>query len=137
MSMIKKADERAKETRNRVALSSVFDGESSRWGLSYVVCPPAFNTPLYFDMEAVCAVRKYEYHADKWIVIGRMLFSPLMVDSILVDTNPWVYNAEMESIVREYNQSSVSNQQIMKRKIGRNDPCPCGSGKKYKNCHGK
>ena len=23
------------------------------------------------------------------------------------------------------------------KKIGRNDPCPCGSGKKYKNCHGK
>ena len=22
-------------------------------------------------------------------------------------------------------------------KIGRNDPCPCGSGKKYKACHGK
>jgi preprotein translocase subunit SecA len=21
-------------------------------------------------------------------------------------------------------------------KIGRNDPCPCGNGKKYKNCHG-
>ncbi|WP_295148445.1 preprotein translocase subunit SecA [uncultured Peptoniphilus sp.] len=24
-----------------------------------------------------------------------------------------------------------------KEKVGRNDPCPCGSGKKYKNCHGK
>jgi preprotein translocase subunit SecA len=23
------------------------------------------------------------------------------------------------------------------QKIGRNDPCPCGSGKKYKHCHGK
>ncbi|WP_027328671.1 preprotein translocase subunit SecA [Marinimicrobium agarilyticum] len=23
------------------------------------------------------------------------------------------------------------------RKVGRNDPCPCGSGKKYKQCHGK
>lgn len=23
------------------------------------------------------------------------------------------------------------------QKVGRNDPCPCGSGKKYKNCHGK
>ena len=23
------------------------------------------------------------------------------------------------------------------KKIGRNDPCPCGSGKKYKNCHGQ
>ena len=22
-------------------------------------------------------------------------------------------------------------------RIGRNDPCPCGSGKKYKNCHGQ
>jgi len=22
-------------------------------------------------------------------------------------------------------------------KVGRNDPCPCGSGKKYKYCHGK
>ena len=24
----------------------------------------------------------------------------------------------------------------VEKKIGRNDPCPCGSGKKYKNCHG-
>jgi preprotein translocase subunit SecA len=23
------------------------------------------------------------------------------------------------------------------QKIGRNEPCPCGSGKKYKHCHGK
>ncbi|MGB0716251.1 MAG: SEC-C metal-binding domain-containing protein, partial [Phycisphaerae bacterium] len=22
-------------------------------------------------------------------------------------------------------------------KVGRNEPCPCGSGKKYKQCHGK
>ncbi|MGX6570831.1 SEC-C metal-binding domain-containing protein, partial [Cupriavidus necator] len=22
-------------------------------------------------------------------------------------------------------------------KVGRNDPCPCGSGKKFKQCHGK
>jgi preprotein translocase subunit SecA len=22
-------------------------------------------------------------------------------------------------------------------KVGRNDPCPCGSGQKYKQCHGK
>ncbi|WP_071784273.1 SEC-C metal-binding domain-containing protein [Tractidigestivibacter sp.] len=21
--------------------------------------------------------------------------------------------------------------------MGRNDPCPCGSGKKFKNCHGR
>ena len=25
----------------------------------------------------------------------------------------------------------------VEKKVGRNDPCPCGSGKKYKNCHGQ
>src|SRR5690349_9034128 len=30
-----------------------------------------------------------------------------------------------------------SNKQVIKGdKVGRNDPCPCGSGKKYKKCHG-
>ncbi|MCB9647098.1 MAG: SEC-C domain-containing protein [Deltaproteobacteria bacterium] len=24
----------------------------------------------------------------------------------------------------------------VERRVGRNDPCPCGSGKKYKKCHG-
>jgi preprotein translocase subunit SecA len=35
---------------------------------------------------------------------------------------------------------SGSRQQPVRRfgdKIGRNDPCPCGSGKKYKQCHGR
>jgi preprotein translocase subunit SecA len=27
-------------------------------------------------------------------------------------------------------------QRIVYDKVGRNDPCPCGSGKKYKKCHG-
>ncbi|WP_274790366.1 preprotein translocase subunit SecA [Vibrio harveyi] len=33
----------------------------------------------------------------------------------------------------------TSNQPMVReeRKVGRNEPCPCGSGKKYKQCHGK
>ena len=35
-------------------------------------------------------------------------------------------------------QQAPKVQQIISGdKVGRNDPCPCGSGKKYKNCHGK
>ncbi|MFV0448116.1 MAG: preprotein translocase subunit SecA [Vibrio sp.] len=30
-----------------------------------------------------------------------------------------------------------SNEASAERKVGRNEPCPCGSGKKYKQCHGK
>jgi preprotein translocase subunit SecA len=31
---------------------------------------------------------------------------------------------------------SQPNQRRTGEKVGRNDPCPCGSGKKYKKCHG-
>ncbi|MBI2429378.1 MAG: preprotein translocase subunit SecA [Ignavibacteriales bacterium] len=34
-------------------------------------------------------------------------------------------------------QAPVVQQIIAGEKVGRNDPCPCGSGKKYKQCHGK
>ncbi|MDR0805705.1 MAG: preprotein translocase subunit SecA [Enterobacteriaceae bacterium] len=36
-------------------------------------------------------------------------------------------------------EESEGNQPMIReeRKIGRNDPCPCGSGKKYKQCHGR
>ena len=34
---------------------------------------------------------------------------------------------------------SPSKKQMERKppKVGRNDPCPCGSGKKFKKCHGK
>ena len=34
-------------------------------------------------------------------------------------------------------QKEVTQPIRVEKKVGRNDPCPCGSGKKYKNCHGK
>ena len=33
-------------------------------------------------------------------------------------------------------QSALMNGFGKKQKVGRNDPCPCGSGKKFKKCHG-
>ncbi len=34
-------------------------------------------------------------------------------------------------------EQSQKNASQKSQKVGRNDPCPCGSGKKYKKCHGK
>jgi len=34
-------------------------------------------------------------------------------------------------------QTRVPQPVRVEKKVGRNDPCPCGSGKKYKNCHGR
>ena len=45
-------------------------------------------------------------------------------------------NARHDDLTTNGEQKSNSPVKAEK-KIGRNDPCPCGSGKKYKNCHGK
>lgn len=37
----------------------------------------------------------------------------------------------------DYVEQINLRKQASSTKIGRNDPCPCGSGKKYKNCHGR
>ncbi len=34
-------------------------------------------------------------------------------------------------------ESSIRSEASAEDKVGRNDPCPCGSGKKYKKCHGQ
>ena len=49
-------------------------------------------------------------------------------------------NLERKQVVKKVitNESKETKKVIKKStKVGRNDPCPCGSGKKYKNCCGK
>ena len=55
----------------------------------------------------------------------------------------WLYTLEQwdeiltiekrNDITKEFRQSKIA----VSSKVGRNDPCPCGSGKKYKKCCGK
>ncbi|MCL8569078.1 preprotein translocase subunit SecA [Proteus mirabilis] len=40
-------------------------------------------------------------------------------------------------VTKESQMSAVDGQVASGKKVGRNEPCPCGSGKKYKYCHGK
>lgn len=45
---------------------------------------------------------------------------------------------EAKHVSAEDGKEKVKAQPIVKgEQVGRNDECPCGSGKKYKNCHGK
>jgi len=74
-----------------------------------------------------------------------------MVQSINEDVARYVMKAQVrENLQRQEvakNATAVSGDDGKKQKkkqpfvksdsIGRNDPCPCGSGKKYKHCHGK
>ncbi|MDO5037615.1 MAG: preprotein translocase subunit SecA [Tissierellia bacterium] len=49
---------------------------------------------------------------------------------------------ERKQVAKEINTASPDGQASQPfvsdgKKVGRNDPCPCGSGKKYKHCHGR
>ena len=50
------------------------------------------------------------------------------------------YQHESASAMSDANDSEAEEHTPFvrdERKVGRNEPCPCGSGKKYKQCHGK
>ena len=56
----------------------------------------------------------------------------------------WLYNLPQwkeiyseEELKRLYKEQKESGTIRKEKKVGRNDPCPCGSGKKYKKCCGK
>ena len=57
----------------------------------------------------------------------------------LIEQNPENTNDSKVSktvTIRKNNQQIDPNDPSTWGKVGRNDPCPCGSGKKYKHCHG-
>ena len=73
-----------------------------------------------------------------------------MVASIEADASKYVMKAEIrnnlerEEVVKGQAVNPKEDGEKVTKKpvrravnIGRNDPCTCGSGKKYKNCHGK
>jgi preprotein translocase subunit SecA len=63
--------------------------------------------------------------------------SKMMINKAQVDAAGSEYGANEKDY---YDPSHIDTKQEPVKvgpKIGRNDPCPCGSGKKYKNCHGR
>ena len=71
-----------------------------------------------------------------------------MLDRIDKDISIYLMNAEIRQnierkevvknkITNDSDNSATNKPKVNKSKIGRNDPCSCGSGKKYKNCCGK
>ena len=55
----------------------------------------------------------------------------------LYELPQWKEIFSEEKLHELYLEQKKSNTIVKGPKIGRNDPCPCGSGKKYKKCCGK
>ena len=55
----------------------------------------------------------------------------------MINIQPKVHKVLSESTENKPERPKKASAQAQSQKIGRNDPCPCGSGKKYKQCCGK
>ncbi|MBR0455217.1 MAG: SEC-C domain-containing protein [Clostridia bacterium] len=73
------------------------------------------------------------------IIPEKLFFNMLKADAdYLYSLEQWediLGEEKMVQIAKEYKQSRTVRRATPK--IGRNDPCPCGSGKKYKHCCGR
>jgi preprotein translocase subunit SecA len=78
---------------------------------------------------------------------GSQMFNE-MIYNIRVETIKYLFHVQISraperervaKVVATNHDESVVNEPIRRKedKVGRNDLCPCGSGLKYKNCHGK
>ena len=85
-----------------------------------------------------CTARKYTSKVDEWHGLclrprdGTVRFG--------VSLNyKWIQDPEMDRLTSGLRQPTPIEDLFTdgKRKIGRNDRCPCNSGLKYKKCHGK
>jgi len=70
-----------------------------------------------------------------------------LINNIKQETIKYIFNVNVnrvpqrqqvaEEVTTNQEQSSGNKPVVKEEKVGRNDPCPCGSGKKYKKCCGK
>ena len=86
------------------------------------------------DLDLVTEDSDLEFDID----YEKLYFNMLKADAdYLYTLEEWlnVYDEDkLRTIVKDYRRSKIVH---VEKKPGRNDPCPCGSGKKYKNCCGK
>jgi uncharacterized protein YecA (UPF0149 family) len=54
--------------------------------------------------------------------------------AIYEDENAAMKAGVPEKFLKQVEPSMLNPRQLKRMKIGRNDPCPCGSGKKFKRC---
>ena len=81
---------------------------------------------------------------DEDTVVNLIYDKALLYKNMVGAKADWLYELPQwkdifseEELKALYKEQKLSTTIRKEKKIGRNDPCPCGSGKKYKHCCGK
>lgn len=102
-------------------------------------CNPKPSSDAIAMLEAHCAKRKYQQRAAQWFGVS---VSPNGEVQFGITLNfPWEAADEMERLTADMKTASHLRdvlpqylRKVSRMKLGRNEPCPCGSGRKYKKC---
>jgi hypothetical protein len=84
-------------------------------------------------LPALAKIGKYMSKANTWLGLGCLAGSNRLVDAVVFSKNPWKDDPMLEGLSKEFKGTPI---RPSGRKIGRNEKCPCNSGKKFKHCHG-
>jgi len=92
------------------------------------------------DLQNHCERRKYIHKAKTWFGVCVHPSDESLRFGLKLEYE-WEPNTRLEEMTRYMSRASDPAQSIESvgrtRKVGRNDPCPCGNGLKYKKCHGR
>lgn len=102
-------------------------------------CNPRSSPEALAVLEAHCAKRKYRQRTKQWFGVSVGLDGQVQF-GVTLDF-PWEPSEEMDRLtanmkpgVRGHGALSQYTQGVSPTKLGRNEPCHCGSGRKYKKC---
>lgn len=142
---VKQLDQGMKDVARRTRL----DGRPHDFTLGFdegdagltIHCSRALPHDAVEALTAHCRRRKYVHKADNWFGLLVRETDGLPKLSLAVRF-PWKPDTRMAAHTqgmvlngnRGITQRSPSRRRVDGSKVGRNDPCPCGSGKKFKKC---
>lgn len=92
------------------------------------------------DIEALVESVRLRAYGQKDPLVEYRRESKILFDTMNATFESWAFiNVfKMEKLPQEQMFTQAAQPKRVEFKdVGRNDPCPCGSGKKYKKCHGK
>jgi hypothetical protein len=108
----------------------LFSGDSI--GIT-ILCEPHSQELLRKKLPSLAQIAKYKSKADVWLALGCVSTSPNLVDDIAFAKYQWTPDPELEELAGRLQGRLMT---FPGEKVGRNELCPCGSGKKFKRCHG-
>ncbi|MDQ2178322.1 SEC-C metal-binding domain-containing protein [Marinifilum sp. D714] len=112
--------------------------ERSSFGLSYISWGDNNSEEFMRMLLKYSRARKYKSKADYWIGIGSTKDSRKFVNGFVFNDKKWKYDEFLEEEIKDMFDGDNKGLHIKYgKKIGRNEPCPCSSGKKYKRCCGR